>query len=723
MLGDEWTIPPGNKVQLKKGEFNLENVELHSGDRSIVVNDINNKGIDAFVTGFDVSYLNTLWVNDKFKFSGIYTLDLEIDNIYNIQQLKTRLHIPALRVNNEFYGEWTLNAMMNDPKDSVKIDLAMNMNNNETNMTGKGAYLPPINSIPKADQNYLHLALIGNQFPLDFLEFLLGGNVRDTEGSVDFTLNLDGKTNRLNPKGKGKVYNGSTTINYLGTAYSFHDQSFEITETMIDLSGAKLYDVQGNSATIQGGLTHRYLKNIGFDATITSDRIIGLDVTSEENTNFYGFGIGQVYAKFTGTVVNPNLDIELTTAKGTHIYIPLTGSALSSDKDFVIFLQDGLLPASKTNLYKLSGMNLTMNMTVTEGAMVEIIFDENTGEVLRGIGNGNIQLAMTRTGNLSMYGNYKITQGDYLFTNFKIVRKQFELLPGGEIHWDGDPYQATINIRAKYKDLKAPIYNLIQEYIVNNPSLASQAKERVDVDLTMILTGSLLHPNIAFDIDFPNLSGEIKGYAESKVRALKANENAMLEQVVGLLITRSFLPTTSGVNTGTLSKGIDNTLSELISNTLSSYLGGLFADLFPESGVFSGAGFEFAVDIPITNQSTLNSNGELEDPNVTEYRANLPLEFFNDRLSVTFGGNYVRGSSFVTNGSPYFAGDVTFEYKITDDGRLKVRAYNSNNVTLEGRKNKVGLGLAYRREYDSLRDIFTRKKKKPKETILEDSGG
>ncbi|HZV69424.1 MAG TPA: translocation/assembly module TamB domain-containing protein [Saprospiraceae bacterium] len=721
MLDDNWTMPSSNRVQIQKGGFNLENLELNSGDRKIVVNDIDNKGIEAFITGFDVSYLNSLWINDKFRFSGTYTLDLSIDNVYNIRQFNTMIHIPALRVNDKPYGDWTVNAFMNDPKDSVKIDLSMNMRGDEVHLSGKGAYLPPINSIPKENQNYLRLDLVGQQFPLDFIEFFLGGNVHDTEGSVDFTLNIEGKTNKLNPRGKGRVYNGSTTINYLGTAYSFHDQPFEITETEIDMTGDKLYDVEGNSATIQGGLTHRYFRDFGVKATITSPRIIGLDVTSEENVNFYGKGVGAVVATFSGPIANLKMVIDLVTARGTHLYIPLSGSKVNTDKDFVVFLQNGLLPASKINTFKLSGIDLTLKISITDEAQVDIIFDDNTGEVLRGIGSGDLQINMSRSGNLSMQGNYTIKTGDYLFTNFAIVRKQFELLEGGKIRWDGDPYDATINIRAKYKDLRASIKPLIEEYLVNNTSLTEQANERVEINLIMILTGSLLHPNIAFEIEFPTLTGELKGFVETKIRALKTNENAMNEQVMGLLITRSFLPTTSGVSLN-VSKGLTSTLGDLISSTLSNYLGGFLRDLI-QSDVIS-IDLNVAVDLPNKEGNTVGEGQDFYDNTASEYYVNLPIGFFNDRLQVNVGGNYVSGSSLeASNNGQYFAGDITFEYKLTPDGRLKIRAYNRNEVTFEGRKNKVGLGLAYRREYDSLPEIFAGKKKKQKIVETNPSGG
>lgn len=707
MLGADWKVPVGNKVTIKKDEFILENFELISTDQKIVLDDIDHKGLEAYISGFDISYLNQIWINDKFDFAGKYTLDFEADNLYDIKQMKAVLSLPDLLINNVPYGQLVLNASMKDPKDSVRIDLTLL--NNETSLVGVGAYVPPIKSIPKEDQNYLRLDLVAKEFPLDFLEFLLGGNIRETEGSIDMTLSLKGKTNKLDPNGKGRVYNGSTVIDYLGSAYSFHDQAFSITPTMIDLSGTKLFDVYGNNAIIQGGLTHRYLRNLGLNITLTSDKIVGLDVTSEENNVFYGKGIGSVYARFTGTVSNPTMVINTTTAKGTHIYIPLSGSTEGTDKDFVVFLENGLLPVTVATPINLSGINLTMNMTITDEAIIEIIFDENTGEVLRAVGTGDLTMSMNRTGNFSMYGNYTISEGDYLFTNFRVVRKPFILKRGGVIQWDGDPYNATLNVQALYKDLSAPVYPLIAEYELQGTVL-EEAKTRTRVDLTMTLTGSLLKPNIAFDIAFPDLTGEIKGYADSKVQILKANQNAMNEQIVGLLITRSFLPS-SGLGAGQLAKGIDNTLSELISATLSSYLGGLLGNLIPEAGAFTGIDFQIGVDLPITGGVGTDPTEEEIDPNVTSVDIALPIQFFNDRLEVLVGGNYVTGATTLSESGEYLAGDVTFKYQLTPDRRLSIRAYNRNTLTVEGRKNKVGAGITYQREYDSLLEIFGKKKK------------
>ena len=188
----------------------------------------------------------------------------------------------------------------------------------------------------------------------------------------------------------------------------------------------------------------------------------------------------------------------------------------------------------------------------------------------------------------------------------------------------------------------------------------------------------------------------------------------MFQQVAGLLIARSFLPDITGASSSVfIAQGINNTLSELISSTISGYLGGLLGDLIPTGEVLSGISLEMNLGIPITQGGEV-SNNPLDDPTATVVEVDLPLEFFNDRLEVRLGGDYVTGATTVAK-TEYLAGDVTFSYKITPDGRLKVRAYNQNAPYIDGRRNKTGVGLTYRREYKTFDEFLGKKKKQKKE--------
>ena len=65
-----------------------------------------------------------------------------------------------------------------------------------------------------------------------------------------------------------------------------------------------------------------------------------------------------------------------------------------------------------------------------------------------------------------------------------------------------------------------------------------------------------------------------------------------------------------------------------------------------------------------------------------------------------------------------FVGDFSIEYKITEDGKLRVKAFNqSNQFSLQRRSSNYtqGVGLFYRREFDKISDLFRKSVAKRKD--------
>ena len=71
-----------------------------------------------------------------------------------------------------------------------------------------------------------------------------------------------------------------------------------------------------------------------------------------------------------------------------------------------------------------------------------------------------------------------------------------------------------------------------------------------------------------------------------------------------------------------------------------------------------------------------------------------------------------------TTNSAFLAGDVVIEYAVTRDRRFKVRMYQLTDATILGRRNKRGLGLSWRREFDNINigAFFSKMKKDAKES-------
>jgi hypothetical protein len=424
---------------------------------------------------------------------------------------------------------------------------------------------------------------------------------------------------------------------------------------------------------------------------------MALNTRKEDNTAYYGKGIGSVDAIFQGQVETPTIIVDAVTDEGTSIVINLEGENAARKRSFIRFRDDPVNGhVQYSHQTSITGMNFEMNLTATPQAVMEIIIEDNPPESIVGSGRGNIQLSITRTGDFTMYGQYEIEQGNYLFRSFYVINKPFVLTRGGVIQWNGDPYNADINLVAEYVGLRASLSTFLAEYLTPGSDAAQEARVKTDVKLKLLLTGTLLEPEINFDFSFPNLSGELAGYADAKLRVLKSNQNAMNEQVFGLLWAGSFLPSNilqSESNLQLAEQGITNTVSEFISGQVSA----LFSTV-----ISRWVGADVDLNVGWSEGSRFDYPEAQGAATYREWEVRVKNRLFNDRVIIDAGANYVTDSPISTG--TYWAGDYALEYLLTKDGRLKIRSYYRNEQTIEGRKNKLGVGLAWRREFDSFEE-------------------
>src|SRR5690625_5697774 len=100
----------------------------------------------------------------------------------------------------------------------------------------------------------------------------------------------------------------------------------------------------------------------------------------------------------------------------------------------------------------------------------------------------------------------------------------YKINQGGTITWTGDPMNAKIDVDASYS-VRTPPYNFILEYIGQNQRLADLAQNATDVDLFLHLRGDLFSPDITFDMEFPELTGQVKNYVEDRLRVITDDQN------------------------------------------------------------------------------------------------------------------------------------------------------------------------------------------------------
>ena len=723
ILNSIWNIAPDNYLQIGKNFIRTQNFQISQDDQKVAISSLVDKGLLLEVEGFNASYIDTLWDFSQLDFEGDYRLNLSVKDLFALEKLQLNLIADTFNINWDNYGELTLSATAENIKSPIDINLATK--NGERTMTLAGIYNPPnLNIAPQTletSPNYLDLKVDINKFPLHLAEYFVRSGISGTFGNIDGELTLNGLLSAPNLDGDLRIYEGGTLLEYTNTLYTIRDANVKMNNGwLLDATGGTIYDEAGNAATITGGITHDFFDKLALDCRVLSDHFTVINTTKEDNPVYYGKGIGSGDIYFSGDFSQTNIDIKARTARGTKVSLPIGGGSTVEEKSFIRFEKrdtaEVVVEKEKPVSNEIIGINIHMELEMTDAAEVLLIFDEQAGDIMKGRGNGNIKIDLSRSGDITMYGDYEIAEGEYLFTLLNVVNKPFVVKRGGTINWSGDPYNANINIGAEYKDLSTSPFNFILEYLNNDNEIRTEAQQSTAVDLTMGLTGQLLSPNIDFSLDFPNLTGELKNYADNKIQLVELDQNELNTQVLGLILFGGFLPSNQGaLLAGRQSQLAINTLSELLSNQLSIYLTELFAQGLADINFLKVEDFD--VNYNQYDAATFENPNDLSTGH--EFSIN-PKFRVKERWVVNIAGKANLGGGYVVNNSndALVTGDFIIEYELTKDRRLKVRGYYKNEPgIIGGRRNNAGVGLSFRKEFNTFRELFSFMKRSGKVVV------
>ncbi len=722
LFNEQWVMSEENYVRFGKGFFATQEFEFFNGDQRIRLDSMNNgRGLSLSLTNFDLDFLNRFSASRNVTFRGkIYDFDLTVDEIFELKGIQTYITTDTIFINNVPYGEVTGNLEMADRSSPLAWTLFLNRDHQQV-MRVVGGWLPEgdkpmkINALDMTiPPGEFRTSVRAHDFPLNVLQTFVPG-ISKTSGQFDANVTLSGKFNAINTDGGAVIKTGQFQLDYLKAMCHIRNQKIDLSKGRIYADGDTIYDAsQKHMAFIRGGLLHNHFKDWRINCSVVSadDNFLILNTSAEDNLLYYGQAIGRFAADFKGNFRQTDISIVATTGKETRLFVPISSVVDAQDVRFIKFKnkQDTVVTVGKTKNFSVSdlkGLNFEMSVTVTDDAEVQLIFDEQAGDIIKGRGEGDIKLEITRDGEFKMYGNYVIRTGEYLFTLLNWVNKPFTVSEGGVVVWSGDPYGAQINLDATYLE-NTSLYNFVRDEVEllknTQPELATEASKATQVIVTMHLKGDLMKPSISFDLEFPNLPLQLKTIAENKLRLLRQDQNELNRQVFGLVVVGSFLPSSSSGDFIYLSSAF-NTLTQVLSNQFSNYLTGLASEWF--------GGKVSSIDFDVAYNEYQNSLREPGQPNANQTGRELQLRLtsglFNDRITVQFGSQFGLGSPGTATNDGFLGEDAVVEIQLTENRRWRLKVYQRTEPDIGGGqlRSRYGFGLSFRREYDTFDELMS----------------
>lgn len=694
LLNSSWKFHPDNRIAVSGREWSIQNLILQQDTQIISLNGHisadSSRSLNLHVSDVSIQFLSG-WAGRKLE--GILDGSITLSNIYGKTSIENTLRLDGLKMDNFLIGNITGNNQWNADSKVFELEFLIDrLGNRIVDFTG---FYNPSDTLSPLNGN----ATL-NQANLKIIEPFLEDLFSQLQGTATGNCKITGKLNNPQLSGSARIDHGALTVNYLKTQYRFNG-TVALSPTSIIFRDFNITDVLNNPAQLQGEITHQNFDDMRLNLVTTFTDLQVLNTTARDNDLFYGQAYASGRATIKGPVNNLSLTVDAITRRNTRFFIPLGGTSVSEQKDFISFISftDSTTQqneaAGDSKKITLTGFNMEFNLEVTPDAYSEIIFDIKAGDIIRGRGNGKLKLQMNADGEFTMFGPIEFTEGWYNFTLQNIINKEFQIKPGSRITWYGDPYQAVLNINASYNQLASLAPILTDPTLANSTAL----KRKYPVEVLLKLEGPMMSPQYSFDIEARDLPKSVPVEGRPPV-ALdlefysfknRMDEQELKKQVFSLIVLRRFTPPESF----SMSGSVTNSVSELLSNQLSYWMSQVDENL------------EIDVNLGAMDQEAFNT-----------FQLRLSYTLLNGRMRITGDGTFNNQNVPATGqgGQPgafsSLAGDWTVEYLLTPDGKFKVKMYsrtnlNQNNATLNNQNTiTTGVSLSYTQNFNAIKDLI-----------------
>ena len=682
-----WQVHPA-EITYSKNHLQIEDFAISHKNQEIAINGLatpnKEDSIVAELKDVDVEYIMNLINFHSVDFAGKASGKAIVKSIFNDPDAYAQLDVKDFEFEHGPLG--VLHANVNFNKEESQIDIKAVADDGPEHQTLIDGYVSP-------KRNYIDLGIETQGTSLKFLESFCGSFMDNIQAWCKGKLNVVGDLSNINLVGD-IVANGKMHMKQLGTDYSFKNLRAHAIPDDIQLLGDTIYDRKHNIAIVNGGIHHKHLTRLSYDIDLEAHNFLGYDTHEFGDDTFYGtvYATGQVgiHGKSGETII----DIDAQPEAGSIFVYNVASPEAISDKSFIHWheiipqLADSIPTIKEEDDIDFSSdMRINFLINTNENLTLKLMMDAQSGDCITLNGNGVLRANWFNKGSFDMFGNYVVNHGVYKLTIQNVIKKDFEFMPGGTIAFGGNPYNAPLNLQAKYTVNGVPLSDLSigRSFSANN----------IRVDCLMNITGTPQSPKVDFSMDLPTVNTD----AKQMIYSIINSQEEMNQQVLYLLAIGRFYAQT---NNNQASE--DAAQQSQTSLAMQSFLSGTISQQINTvlSNVVKSKNWNFGANI---------STGD-EGFNNAEYEGILSGRLLDNRL--LFNGQF--GYRDNANATQSFIGDFDLRYLIYPNGNLAVRMYNQTNDRYFTRNslNTQGLGLIMKKDFNGWRDLFGIKKKKMK---------
>jgi len=701
LVNSHWDIAADNYIEFGKQGFLIHHLFINQADRQINVASVHNQfndDVNIAIKNFKVDDISQVVDKDSSLVKGTMDGNLLLKRVTNSYGLVADAKISNLIVHEVPIGNLTFKAN-NSVAD--KFDFSLNLTGTDNNLASNGFF------IPGGGDHSISVKTVIQSLSLKTVQAFSMGQITEATGILTGNILAEGKAASPDITGELVFNNAFIKPEYLNNKLELKHETIQLKKDGIYFNSFTMLDAAKNIATINGSVQMKQFSDLIFNLQVSTKDFLLFNTTAKDKKDFFGRMVVDSKIDVNGPMSLPVVKGRVKMKKGSNFTFAVPEDKLTTDKGENVVEFDNSLKFNPI-LYRgekksgqttgMSGFDLSSIIEIDKEATLRLLMDPASTDSLVVKGDAALSFTMDRSGKMTLTGAYNLNDGSYLVSLESVIKKKFEIKAGGTIIWNGDPLDATISIDAVYS-VRASPYDLVADQISGLSDVDQGGyKQRYPFLVLLKLRGEILHPEISFEIQLsPEDKGILGGAVNQKLSMLNDDPSALNKQVFALLVLGRFVQENPFQSE---SGGTSALIRTTVGKFLSAQLNQMSSKLIP--------GVELNFDIQsYDDYQTGQAQGR------TQVEIGVKKQLFNERLSVQLGGAVdVEGARAQQNSMNDITSDVTIEYKLTKDGRFRMKGFRHNQYegAIDGQLVETGIGVLFVRDFNKWNRLFKSQK-------------
>jgi len=698
LANEKWNIAADNSIEFGKQGFKIHHFFINDVESQLTIASVNDKFNDDLkidIKNFALDDISGIFEKDTNLVRGSVDGTVLLKRVNNSYGLVADAKISNLFVREVPIGNLTVKAE-NPTYDKFNIDL--NLSGADNNLTASGYF------VPNGGDNSISIKTAIQSLSMKTVQAFSMGQITEAAGTLTGNISVEGNTASPDVTGELVFNNSFIKPAFLNNRLELKHETIQLKKDGIYFNSFTMLDAGQHAATIDGSVQMKQFSDFIFALQVNTKDFLLFNTTPKNNKEFFGRMVIDSKINVSGPMKLPVVNAKVKMKKGSNFTFSVPEDQLTTDKGENVVEFDNSLKFNPILLRGekkggqttgMTGFVLSSIIEIDKEATLRLLMDPASTDSLVVKGEAALSFTMDQSGKMSLTGAYNLNEGSYLVSLESVIKKKFDIDAGSTIIWNGDPLEAEISIDARYSVRAAP-YDLVADQISGLSDVDKGGyKQRYPFLVILKLRGQILRPEISFAIQLPpDQKGILGGAVNQKLSLLNEDESALNKQVFALLVLGRFIQENPFQTES--AGGTSNIIRSTVGKFLSTQLNQLSSKILP--------GMELNFDIQSYDDY---QSGQAKGR--TQVEIGVKKQLFNERLSVQLGGAVdVEGDRAKQNSASNITSDVTVEYKLTEDGRFRLKGFRHNQYegAIEGQLVETGAGVVFVRDFNSWKRLF-----------------